>query len=81
MFKDTLSFVKLAASIELQQNYLNKKRIEEAKEKFKSGDYRHLTIEAIGSSVGFRSKSAFYTAFKKHTGLSPAGYIKAKTSP
>lgn len=62
-------------------DYLNKKRIEEAKEKFKSGDYRHLTIEAIGSSVGFRSKSAFYTAFKKHTGLSPAGYIKAKTSP
>ena len=62
-------------------DYLNKKRVEVAKEKFKSGEYGHLTVEAVGNSVGFRSKSAFYTAFRKHTGLSPASYIKAKTSP
>lgn len=57
-------------------DYINKKRIAEAKERLVSKEYNHLTIEAIGNSVGFNSKSAFYVAFKKHASTSPSAYIK-----
>ena len=57
-------------------DFLNGFRIRLAKERLRSGDYRHLTIEAVGKSVGFRSKSAFYQAFRKHVGSSPSQYMK-----
>jgi len=40
--------------------------------------YQHLTIEAIGNSVGFTSKASFYNAFKKHVAISPKAFIKAQ---
>ncbi|MEM6542112.1 MAG: helix-turn-helix domain-containing protein, partial [Bacteroidota bacterium] len=48
-------------------DYINQKRVNEAKKRLLAQEYEHLTIEASGNSVGFNSKSAFYTAFKKHT--------------
>ena len=57
-------------------DFLNGFRIQLAKERLRSEAYRHLTIEAVGKSVGFRSKSAFYQAFKKHVGASPSHYMK-----
>lgn len=39
-------------------------------------EYGNLTVNAIASSVGFRSHSGFYNTFKKVTGLSPAQYQK-----
>ena len=38
--------------------------------------YGGLTIEAIGQSVGFKSRSSFVTIFKRVTGLTPSTYFK-----
>lgn len=38
--------------------------------------YGNLTIEAIASELGFRSRSNFVTVFKKVTGLTPSEYKK-----
>ena len=56
--------------------YVNQKRTELAKSRLLDLNYALLTVEAIGQSVGFRSKSAFYSAFKKHVGQSPNAYVK-----
>lgn len=58
-------------------DYINAKRIAVAKERLLDPEYGNLTVEAIGESVGFRSKSTFYAAFKKQIGQSPSAYIKA----
>jgi len=34
----------------------------------------HLTVESIGFRAGFNSRSAFYDAFKRTTGVTPAAY-------
>ncbi|MDF0707271.1 MAG: AraC family transcriptional regulator [Bacteroidota bacterium] len=57
-------------------DYINQKRVALAKERLLHQEFRQLTVEAIGESVGFRSKSAFYNAFKKHTGQSPSSFMK-----
>ncbi|MEO0901295.1 MAG: AraC family transcriptional regulator, partial [Bacteroidota bacterium] len=59
-------------------DYINQKRINEAKNRLLDKDFGHLTVEAIGNSVGFNSKSAFYTAFKKFTNTSPSAFLKEK---
>ncbi|SDQ07759.1 helix-turn-helix domain-containing protein [Flagellimonas zhangzhouensis] len=59
-------------------DYINQKRVELAKIRLLDVDFKHLTVEAIGNSVGFKSKSAFYNAFKKHVGQSPSAYVKEK---
>lgn len=38
--------------------------------------YGGLTIEAIGQSVGFKSRSSFVAIFKRITGLTPSTYFK-----
>ncbi|NAS31342.1 helix-turn-helix domain-containing protein [Flavobacteriaceae bacterium R38] len=55
--------------------YINRYRIEEAKNRLLHKDYAHLSVVGIGNSVGFKSKSAFYNAFKKHTQTSPASFV------
>ena len=59
-------------------DYVNQKRVLMAKERLLHHDFSHLTVEAIGNSVGFNSKSAFYAAFKKFVGTSPSSYVKQK---
>lgn len=64
---------------ELKQNYneyINQFRISESQKRLISDDYNHLSIEGIGQSVGFKSKSSFYTAFKKITSMTPSAYRK-----
>lgn len=55
--------------------FINRYRIEESKKRLTDPTYNHLTIEAIGNSVGFKSKSTFYTAFKKYTQMSPKQFM------
>ena len=55
-------------------NYLNSFRVTAAQKKLKEGT--NYTLEALGYDCGFNSKSTFYTAFKRHAGLTPAQYQK-----
>ncbi len=38
--------------------------------------YGNYTVEGLGQSVGFTSRSYFVKLFKKHTGLTPSDYMK-----
>lgn len=58
-------------------DFLNQKRLQVAKLRLTDPEYSNYTIEAIANSVGFKSKSTFYNAFKKHIGISPSDYIKS----
>jgi len=59
----------------LQKNfhqYINDYRIDEACRILKEN--KHFSIEAIGHEVGFHSRSSFFAAFKKKTGITPSKY-------
>lgn len=59
------------------RNFINEYRIKEAERRLLDGKtYGNYTIQWIGESVGFKSKSTFVAAFKKITGLTPSVYIK-----
>jgi AraC-like DNA-binding protein len=60
--------------------FINSYRIEMAKEILNSPDLNKLTIDAIAEKAGFNSKSPFYIAFKKHTGMTPKAYISLQNS-
>ncbi len=57
-------------------DFINFYRIEDAKVFLKSPDFKNFTITAIGFEVGFNSKTAFYSAFKKFADTTPAQFQK-----
>lgn len=57
-------------------DFINRYRIEEAKQKLTDEKQRESTILDILLSTGFYSKSVFNTAFKKFTGITPSEYRK-----
>ncbi len=60
-------------------NYVNRYRVEEAKELLlRNADQSTL---AVGFEVGFGSKQSFNTSFKQHTGMTPSEYRKQNTRP
>ncbi len=59
-------------------DFVNFYRIEEAKDLLMDPNTSYLTIEAIGRQAGFKSKSSFYTAFKKLTGMTPKAFMNGK---
>ena len=62
--------------------FLNEYRVKRACRLINTtGNASLFTIEGLANQVGFRSRNAFATAFKKFTGLNPSAYLKiAKSS-
>ena len=58
---------------------INELRVEEAKQRIRSGKYNHLTLSAIGFDSGFNSKSTFQALFKKYAGVTPSQYKKVNS--
>ncbi len=61
-----------------QQNFrhlVNQYRVEEACKMFDDPSNKHITIEGIAQNVGFHSKSAFNSAFKKIMTVTPSEYL------
>lgn len=55
-------------------DYLNRYRIEHARKLLKKSGSQSSAILHVAFTVGFNSNSAFYSAFKKHVGMTPAQY-------
>ena len=55
-------------------DFVNEYRIADVKQNLHSDAFAHYTIVSVGLESGFNSKSAFYSAFKKHTGITPLEY-------
>lgn len=88
---DTLTLQKLAEKINMPEkqlsllinqsagkhffDFVNEFRINNAKTLLK--EQPQLTVLEILYQVGFNSKSSFYTAFKKETGVTPTDYRKS----
>lgn len=62
-----------------QQNFfefVNRHRVEAAQQMLRDPAKANLNIAEIGFDAGFSSISAFNTAFKKHTGMTPSQFRK-----
>jgi len=53
------------------RGYLNRLRLEKAKELIHSADSNNITLIAVSEKVGFRNYGTFNTAFKKEYGITP----------
>lgn len=87
-----LTLLKLAAMLNISAHYLsqvinqqlqmnffdfiNGHRIESSLAMLQQADETGMTVLDIAMASGFNSKSAFYSAFKKHQGVTPGEYRK-----
>lgn len=58
-------------------DFVNRYRVEAAKQSLSRSDGK-VNVLQVAMDAGFNSKSAFYTAFKSETGLTPTQYRKAQ---
>ena len=56
--------------------YINRYRVEAVKAMITDAEFDNYSLLAIGLEAGFSSKTTFYTAFKKMTGMTPNMYRK-----
>jgi len=59
---------------------INEYRVNEVKQILSDGSLNHFSLVAIGLEMGFKSKSSFFTNFKKVTGSTPSEYKKNNQS-
>ncbi len=59
-------------------NFLNRYRIEEAKNIIINDKNKTFSYEGVAKTVGFSSKSAFYNAFRKFTEKTPSEFLDSK---
>ena len=62
-------------------DFLNSYRVREAKLILSDSYDRSKSILDVSFAVGFNSNSAFYAAFKKATGVTPAQFRRSIISP
>ena len=74
-----LPHVSQVVNEKMDMNFLdlvNQYRVEDAKDLLINPKTKSMTILAIAYEVGFNSKTAFYTSFKKVTGQTPSEFKK-----
>lgn len=57
---------------------LNTLRVREACRRLRSHRYSKKSIEEIGFACGYKSRQAFYVAFMRHVGMTPAEWRDSK---
>lgn len=57
-------------------DFINKYRVEEAKQLLNENHKNKLSVTAIAYQVGFNSRASFYKSFKKYTNQTPTTYVK-----
>lgn len=70
-------------SEEIQESfhaYVNRHRVEYAKELISDPEYQKYTLEAIGQKAGFNNRVSFIKAFRKHNAQTPSEYQKAQNA-
>ncbi|MEM8887996.1 MAG: helix-turn-helix domain-containing protein [Bacteroidota bacterium] len=60
-------------------DFINGYRIDLAQDLLKSKSHKNFTVLAIAQESGFKSRSAFYEAFRKQTGTTPANFRKSSS--
>lgn len=58
---------------------INSYRIEEAKRLMKDPQYSNLNLTGIAEKSGFKSRTTFFTNFKKFSGITPQEWMKNQT--
>lgn len=56
------------------RDLIQRRRVDDAKAQLEEPESERFTIEGVGVSAGFRSRSAFYEAFRRYEGMTPAEY-------
>lgn len=77
MIETNYKYLSKTINQEFNQNfvsYINTYRVEESMHLLKTSEYDNYTIEALAEMSGFKSKSAFNTAFKKQVGQTPSEF-------
>lgn len=59
-------------------DFINSYRVDEAKKMLSDTGMKNITVASIAYDCGFNTLSAFNTAFKKFTGLTPSQFRKTK---
>lgn len=57
-------------------HFINKYRVEHAKELLQQLRMQQITIDGIGMESGFNSRATFYKRFKEYTGITPREFMK-----